>query len=952
MVVCGFGSPKLSKKVCDLNLIYCLNGQNLTQSKACFLSGAEMRKKIWLMVGLMMVMAGCSLDEPVDYGESCPPQIFLNDEGYIVNRSGAICDLYGHEIDAEKRIHVVAKYLKNSQNELVDKSGKVITDGKGVMYTSRLFSYDVYKAEMKLTYIKLNLQDRHSYLSEEDDECSLENDCGLKQFRKSFDLSKCPNSYSSCAMDRDGYFFCLAQSDDPDKIVCDGEWVNPLTDTRYCGATSTCVGAARGKTCAAGDVCVNGVCGNEMCKSGQHYFRTVNEYCEDDTVENCGEHGKSCATSVGWESGECIEKACVAKKCKSGYKVSDGQCIAGCEADEHFVSDTGQCEANSVANCGKHDNDCHDVSGWADGLCRKGECFATECSDGFLLDEEKGRCISGCKEDQHFYIESCESDDETHCGSHDNNCRMIAGWDIGKCENKRCVPDKCVVGYHIEKKTEADVEDDDGLEYVICAADDNEKCGEDAHACETGEMCSKGTCVSRCADYEVLCVERNEETEKEVYVCADPLTSPKYCDVDAFCKNGSPCSEGQVCSGGVCLQLSCPDETTSLCETEAGNQCINVKSDNAEHCGTCNYSCSEHEINNAASNECQDGSCIYVCREGYVNIGSGSTAATIECIDKMTDREHCGASSAEAPGTKCGAGMVCVNGVCSLTCQSGLTNCKGVCVNTAVVHATTCSTNSLTCVDGYADCDGNVANGCEVNVKGTDTANCGACNKACAAGQVCNSGTCSLTCQSGLTNCNGTCINVKGTDTANCGACGTKCAAGQVCSSGTCTTSCQSGLTNCKGTCINTGETHVSSCSSSSIACATGYADCDGKVSNGCEVNIKGTDTANCGACNQGCSAGQVCSSGTCSLSCQSGLTNCRGTCINITDTHVLSCSASSTTPLTCASDYADCDGKTGNGCEVNVMGTDVANCGGCNSPCEDGQGCQDGSCIDIGGGE
>jgi hypothetical protein len=49
-------------------------------------------------------------------------------------------------------------------------------------------------------------------------------------------------------------------------------------------------------------------------------------------------------------------------------------------------------------------------------------------------------------------------------------------------------------------------------------------------------------------------------------------------------------------------------------------------------------------------------------------------------------------------------------------------------------------TYTLTCNPGFADCNGNGADGCEASI--TTAQSCGACGHACAAGQVCNNGTC------------------------------------------------------------------------------------------------------------------------------------------------------------------------------------------------------------------
>lgn len=76
----------------------------------------------------------------------------------------------------------------------------------------------------------------------------------------------------------------------------------------------------------------------------------------------------------------------------------------------------------------------------------------------------------------------------------------------------------------------------------------------------------------------------------------------------------------------------------------------------------------------------------------------------------------------------------------------------------------------------------------------TDPANCGACGKACAGGEVCSSGACGQSCPVGETACGGSCRDLQ-TDDANCGTCGTACNPGQHCTAGAC--ACPPGIPNC-----------------------------------------------------------------------------------------------------------------------------------------------------------
>ena len=184
-------------------------------------------------------------------------------------------------------------------------------------------------------------------------------------------------------------------------------------------------------------------------------------------------------------------------------------------------------------------------------------------------------------------------------------------------------------------------------------------------------------------------------------------------------------------------------------------------------------------------------------------------------------------------------------------------------------------------------------------------------------------GACALTCQAGLTDCSGTCVDLQ-TDNANCGdvrqgvpggrrllggrvrrhvpggphrlrrdlrqhcrpttptaaPAAPPARAGDVCSGGACALTCQAGLTDCSGdvrrTCRPTTTTAAPAARCARRArsarrararsrCQAGLTDCGGVC-----VNLRPT-TQNCGACGDGCPAGDVCSAGTCALTCQAG---------------------------------------------------------------------------------
>ena len=137
---------------------------------------------------------------------------------------------------------------------------------------------------------------------------------------------------------------------------------------------------------------------------------------------------------------------------------------------------------------------------------------------------------------------------------------------------------------------------------------------------------------------------------------------------------------------------------------------------------------------------------------------------------------------------------------------------------------TTDDSGAVTCPDALTLC-GTVC----VDLA-THTSHCGACDRACAAGQTCISGVCTdtATCQPPLVECAGACVNTS-TDPAHCGRCDLACAAGEVCSAGVCSSQCGPGLTQCGLACVD-----------------------------------QSADILNCGGCGVVCREGQQCTNGQC----------------------------------------------------------------------------------------
>ncbi len=244
-------------------------------------------------------------------------------------------------------------------------------------------------------------------------------------------------------------------------------------------------------------------------------------------------------------------------------------------------------------------------------------------------------------------------------------------------------------------------------------------------------------------------------------------------------------------------------------------------------------------------------------------------------------------------------------------------------------------------------------------VTSLDPANCGACDKACAPGEVCSAGQCGLTCGGGTTLCGPKCADTMN-DPANCGACGTACAPGEVCSQGQCSLSCVGGSTLCGTICADTMN-DPGNCGACGTVCATGEvcsqgqcgATCLGSTlcGNLCVDTVN--DPANCGACGTICASGEVCSMSQCAVTCLGGTTQCGNSCVNVNvdPANCGSCGKACAPTQLCSAGQCVLIGACnapftacGDAC-TNTL-TDSNNCGMCGTKCGLGSSCVNGACT------
>jgi hypothetical protein len=202
-----------------------------------------------------------------------------------------------------------------------------------------------------------------------------------------------------------------------------------------------------------------------------------------------------------------------------------------------------------------------------------------------------------------------------------------------------------------------------------------------------------------------------------------------------------------------------PDET--LCDLA----CLPTSTDPL-HCGDCDTVCVEPAN---AIPTCEAGGCTGVCTAGFDDCDLDlALTGTNGCeTNTNTSTTSCGACNAGCPIPTNATAASCGGGVCGIGA----------------------------CALGWDSCDNDPTNGCELDVT-TSTASCGACGNACgvpanATSAACNLGTCDIgQCATGFDDCDGDVANGCEVELASnpthCGVCGTACGATDTCTNGAC----------------------------------------------------------------------------------------------------------------------------------------------------------------------
>ena len=622
---------------------------------------------------------------------------------------------------------------------------------------------------------------------------------------------------------------------------------------------------------------------------------------------------------------------------------------------------------NTAPNCLSYSPEIHDDVHTETAQTR---AMCSSCAEGMAI----------CYENNKFQCVDLNTS-VNHCGICGNKCDA----------NETCIDSQCIA-----KPECLDLKCND-INQTCVHPSANETCGA---TCDNpdGERCdqSKGLSCTTISEGVYACTCASGILNPSGY-CVNPAAN-ETCNATKANPEGKPCPSGLACrptSDNKAYECVCAKSWEVTCHDATSDYCVDPTSEH-EHCGAprdlaCqpapDYQC-------GPSQKCVNSNCE--CLPEFAACGN-------RCIDSSLDPDYCGAKgkcnqadpgSADWQGKSCGAHAYCSKSQC--LCEAGYIMCQDHCISPASDQfcgasqegaqcrlGTDCTaenrkscqningTYKCVCDSGYIECGGKCIDPTtnsqfcgKLNSDPKHTTQCSeltACNK-----QACVDGVCKDNCPDDQISCpisetesicvkqsiyqlkvvpgncticaDGYCPDPQYTDdffhedrclkkndsnklnTDNhCSKCNDACTGGKTCqitgSSHAC--ACPADMTLCQGQCLDLKALHKATCNT----CETGWDDCNKDPSDGCEANIL-DNKEHCGKCSNNCEQ-------------------------NLANKHVsnIVCISESCQFTTCHTGYGNCDGKSSNGCETQLL-TSASNCGSCGYKCGQNHACSNSKCC------
>ena len=229
---------------------------------------------------------------------------------------------------------------------------------------------------------------------------------------------------------------CVCPSD---LVLCNGNCIDPASDSAYCGARGDCKNENSGDVCTDGKTCVKGVCSQVSATCSPEKTLCPGNVCKNLNTDNqnCHYCGFSCPQSTPYcVTGNCVE----------------------CNSDENCNNSTKgkKCDTTrkECVQCLSVD-DCKLGANQEIVICNANQCKVNKCKAGFYIEGDvcvactqpqpnSGQIATSDGMDSNSCAFSCDSSNSFHdCRTESNDLICLKkGWGNGTLDSDDC--NKCI----------------------------------------------------------------------------------------------------------------------------------------------------------------------------------------------------------------------------------------------------------------------------------------------------------------------------------------------------------------------------------------------------------------------------------------------------------------------------------------------------------------------------